>query len=37
MDEICAQYADEDLRRVADFLRRTAQASQAAAQRLTGG
>lgn len=34
MDEICAQYEDEDLTRMVDFLRRTADASRSAAQRL---
>jgi DNA-binding MarR family transcriptional regulator len=37
LDDICAEYADEDLGRVAGFLRRTAEASQAAAQRLSDG
>jgi hypothetical protein len=37
MDQICAQYENEDLALVADFMHRTADASQAAAQRLAGG
>ena len=36
MDEICAGYADTDLELVADFLRRTAAASRAAAGKLAG-
>jgi DNA-binding Lrp family transcriptional regulator len=37
MDEICAGYADTDLELVAEFLRRTATASRAAAAKLAGG
>jgi DNA-binding MarR family transcriptional regulator len=35
MDQICSEYEDEDLELLASFLRRTADASRTAAQRLT--
>jgi DNA-binding MarR family transcriptional regulator len=35
MDEICAQYGDEELRLLAGFLGRTADAARTAAERLT--
>jgi DNA-binding MarR family transcriptional regulator len=35
MDQICAEYDDNDLRLLAGFLRRTADAAQTAAERLT--
>lgn len=34
MDEVCAQYGDAELELVADFLRRTANAGQDAAEKL---
>jgi DNA-binding MarR family transcriptional regulator len=34
MDQICAAYDDKDLKLLADFLRRTADAAQTAAERL---
>jgi len=37
MDQICAGYADDDLDLLAGFLRRTAEAGQAAAAKLAGG
>ncbi len=37
MDEICAQYGDEELELLIGFLRRTADAGRAAAERLAGG
>jgi DNA-binding MarR family transcriptional regulator len=36
MDEICAQYDEEDLELLVGFLRRTADAGRAAAERLAG-
>jgi DNA-binding MarR family transcriptional regulator len=36
MDEICAQYDDEELELLVGFLRRTADAGRAAAERLAG-
>ncbi len=36
MDEICAGYDDEDLELLVGFLRRTADAGRAAAEKLTG-
>jgi len=36
MDQICAEYKDEDLLLVADFLRRTADAGRTAAEKLAG-
>ncbi len=36
MDEICADYSDEDLELLAGFLRRTADAGRTAAEKLTG-
>jgi DNA-binding MarR family transcriptional regulator len=36
MDQICAEYKDDDLELVAGFLRRTADASKTAAGKLTG-
>ena len=35
MDQICADYEDEDLELLAGFLRRTAEASRTAAEKLT--
>jgi DNA-binding MarR family transcriptional regulator len=35
MDQICAEYEDEELELLAGFLRRTADASRTAAERLT--
>jgi DNA-binding MarR family transcriptional regulator len=35
MDQICAEYNDQDLELLAGFLRRTADAAQTAAERLT--
>ncbi len=35
MDQICSEYEDKELELLADFLRRTADASRTAAQRLT--
>ena len=35
MDQICAEYEDEELELLAGFLRRTANASRTAAERLT--
>jgi len=37
LDEICADYDDQELEVLADFLHRTAAAAQAAAERLTAG
>ena len=37
MDEICAQYDDQELQLLIGFLRRTADAGRAAAERLAGG
>jgi DNA-binding MarR family transcriptional regulator len=37
MDQICAQYRDEDLELLADFLRKTAGAGAAAADKLDRG
>jgi DNA-binding MarR family transcriptional regulator len=37
MDEICAQYDEKDLKLLVGFLRRTADAGRAAAERLAGG
>ena len=37
MDEICAHYDDEELDLLISFLRRTADAGRAAAERLAGG
>ena len=37
MDEICAQYSDEELELLTSFLQRTADAGRAAAERLAGG
>ena len=37
MDQICAEYADEDLELLAGFLRRTADAGRTAAEKLGGG
>jgi DNA-binding MarR family transcriptional regulator len=37
MDQICAGYADDDLDLLAGFLRRTAEAGQAAAAKLADG
>jgi DNA-binding MarR family transcriptional regulator len=37
MDEICAQYDEQDLELLVGFLRRTADAGRAAAERLAGG
>jgi DNA-binding MarR family transcriptional regulator len=37
VDEICAQYDDDDLELLIDFLRRTADAGRAAAERLAAG
>jgi DNA-binding MarR family transcriptional regulator len=37
VDEICAQYDNEELELLIGFLQRTAGAGQAAAERLTGG
>jgi DNA-binding MarR family transcriptional regulator len=37
LDDICAGYADTELELVADFLRRTAAAGQAATDELAGG
>jgi DNA-binding MarR family transcriptional regulator len=37
MDEICAQYDDQKLQLLIGFLRRTADAGRAAAERLAGG
>jgi DNA-binding MarR family transcriptional regulator len=37
VDEICAQYDDRDLELLVGFLRRTADAGRAAAERLAGG
>ena len=37
LDEICAEYDDQDLRLLAGFLRRTADAAQTAAERLAPG
>ena len=37
MDEICAQYDDEELELLTGFLQRTADAGRAAAERLAGG
>ncbi len=37
LDEICADYDDQELEVLADFLHRTADAAQAAAERLTAG
>ena len=34
LDQICAEYDDKDLQLLADFLRRTADAAQTAAERL---
>jgi hypothetical protein len=34
MDEICAEYEDKDLELLAGFLRRTADASRTAAEKL---
>jgi DNA-binding MarR family transcriptional regulator len=36
MDQICAEYDDEDLELLADFLRRTATAGRTAAEKLSG-
>ncbi len=36
MDQICAEYADDELELVAGFLRRTALASRTAAEKLAG-
>jgi len=36
MDQICAGYADDDLDLLAGFLRRTAEAGQAATAKLAG-
>jgi DNA-binding MarR family transcriptional regulator len=36
MDQICAEYEDDDLELLAGFLRRTADASRTAAGKLTG-
>jgi len=36
MDQICAEYEDDDLELVADFLRRTAEAGRTAAEKLAG-
>jgi DNA-binding MarR family transcriptional regulator len=36
LDQICAEYSEEDLELVAGFLRRTAEAGQAAAGKLAG-
>jgi hypothetical protein len=35
MDQICADYADEDLQLLAGFLHRTADAARASAGKLT--
>jgi DNA-binding MarR family transcriptional regulator len=37
LDEICASYTDDELAVVADFLRRTADAGQVSAARLSAG
>jgi len=37
IDEICAQYDDEDLELIIGFMRRTADAGRAAAERLAAG
>lgn len=37
MDEICAQYDDEDLELLIGFMRRTADAGRAAAEKLAAG
>jgi DNA-binding MarR family transcriptional regulator len=37
MDEICAQYDDEDLELLIGFMRRTADAGRAAAEKLSAG
>jgi DNA-binding MarR family transcriptional regulator len=36
MDQICAQYEDDDLELLAGFLRRTAEAGRTAAEKLNG-
>jgi hypothetical protein len=36
LDQICADYEDNDLQLVADFLRRTADAGRTAAEKLAG-
>jgi hypothetical protein len=37
MDEICAQYDDEELELLIGFLRQSADAGRGAAERLAGG
>jgi DNA-binding MarR family transcriptional regulator len=37
LDQICAEYDDQDLQLLADFLRRTADAARTAGERLAAG